>query len=140
MRVIETHSVHLSWPDHGAGPNPGRQFRPLSDSSERTYALFIHLSQLLTMVGFPIIVPLILWLVKKNDSAFIDDHGREVVNFIISILIYSIAAVVLVFVGVGMCIIFALPIFQIVVAIIGAVRANSGEFYRYPMTIRFIPS
>ena len=114
---------------------PGNRTEP-----DATYALFVHLSQLSSWVigPFAIIVTLVLWLARKDDSPFLDDHGREAMNFTITMLIYSIIVGVLFFVGIGICLLPVLLVFEIVAVIIAATRAANGQFYRYPMTIRFI--
>jgi hypothetical protein len=85
-----------------------------------------------------IVGPLILWLLKKRESRFIDYHGKESVNFQISILIYTIVSVILISVVIGFILLGALAIFNLVCVILASVRANDGEFYRYPLCIRLI--
>jgi len=107
---------------------------------ERTWAMFCHLS---AFAGFfipfgNIIGPLIIWLVKRPESLFVDFHGKESLNFQISITIYSIVASLLCFRVIGIPILFGLIIFEVVMIIIATLRANNGEEYRYPLTIRFI--
>jgi len=85
-----------------------------------------------------IIAPLVLWLMKRNESPFIDDHGKEAVNFQISLWFWIFLSSILIFCGIGILLIFALPIFSFVMMIIMAIRANNGEYVRYPITIRFI--
>jgi len=107
---------------------------------ERTYAMFCHLGALSGfVVPFGnIIVPLVLWLIKKDSSPFIDLNGRESLNFQISMLIYSLISVVLILIVIGIFLLALLWIFNLVVVIIAGVRAESGEQFRYPLTIRFI--
>ncbi len=107
---------------------------------ERTYAMFCHLGALSGyIVPFGnIIVPLVLWLIKKNSSSFVDLHGRESLNFQISMLIYSLIAAVFILVVVGIFLLAVLWIFNLVIVIIAGVRAESGERFRYPLTIRLI--
>ena len=70
----------------------GRLVDEAVPSGDRTYCMLMHLSQLVTIFTLvPVVVPLIMWQIKKDDSAFIDDHGREAVNFQISLVILSIA-------------------------------------------------
>lgn len=104
---------------------------------ERTYAMFTHLS-LLAAHFVPIVPTLILWLIKRDTSAFIDDHGKEAVNFQISLIIYLVSATVLAMCVIGVPIIIAAYALAIVGMILAAVAANRGQFYRYPMCIRFI--
>ena len=110
------------------------------DDSQRLYAMFLHLSQLLWYGLGPlsIIVTLVMWLMKKDESPFIDDHGREAMNFTLSIFLYTVIAGVLIILVIGALLLPAVMIFQFVVVIMAAVRAHGRSFYRYPMTIRFI--
>ncbi len=111
-----------------------------SAKEERTYAMFCHLGALSGfVVPFGnIIVPLVLWLIKKDSSPFIDRNGRESLNFQISLLIYSLISAVLILLVVGIFLLAMLWIFNLVAVIIAGVRAESGEQFRYPLTIRFI--
>jgi uncharacterized Tic20 family protein len=82
--------------------------------------------------------PLIIWLIKKDEYAIVDDQGKESLNFQISITIYFIIAGILCFVLIGFVLLPLLAIGGIVLVIIAATRAYKGEYYRYPYTIRFI--
>lgn len=121
----------------------GNAFDPDATPDERTFALMMHLTLLghVFLWGFAIVAPLIMWQVKKDDSPFLDDHGREAVNFQITLIIYSILVIPLGFVT---CLVgfFIFPILIYILGLIGmikaAIAANRGEFYRYPMNIRFI--
>ncbi|MEK3885612.1 DUF4870 domain-containing protein [Paenibacillus sp. PL2-23] len=109
-------------------------------SEERTFGMLCHL---LAFSGFivpfgTIVGPLVMWLMKKDRSQFVNDQGRESLNFQISCVIYAIVAGVLTLVFIGVLLLIALGIFWIVFVIIGSIRANEGKLYRYPMTIRFI--
>lgn len=123
----------------------GVAFDPDASASERTYAVYMHLSLLahLLMSFIAILIPFTMWHVKKEESPFLDDHGREAINFQISIVIWTIvfalASVPIGFLtcGVG----FAVALIPHILGIIGIIQAasaaNRGEFYRYPMTMRF---
>ena len=93
----------------------------------------------LTGVGW-ILGPLIVWLLKRSEIPSVDAHGKEALNFQISVLIYALALVLVAFVtcGVGGFLLIALGIGQIVLMIIGGFKAANGELYRYPLTIRLI--
>ena len=110
---------------------------PLAD---RQLAMLTHLLALANYVAFPagLIAVLVLWLVKKDDSPPLDRVGREVLNFNLSMLLYGIVSVILVFVLIGIGLLIALWVFGLVVTIIAAVRASDGHYYRYPLTIRFL--
>ena len=85
-----------------------------------------------------ILGPLIVWLAKRGDSAEIDEHGKESLNFQISMLIYDAIAAILCFVLIGIPILIALWVLNTVFVIIASVKASEGKLYRYPFTIRLI--
>jgi len=111
---------------------------------QRNWATVAHLSAFamyLTGIGH-ILGPLIIWLMKREGNAFIDDQGKEALNFNISYTIYLIIAGVLciTIVGlvVGLPLLFVLPLIHIILIIFAAIKANDGVAYRYPATIRFL--
>lgn len=121
---------------------------PLVDSSAavskpvdvKQWAMIIHLSQLanfiVPMAG--VVAPIVLWQMKKDESPIIDQHGKNVTNWLISCLIYAVICFVLVIVVIGAFMGIALAIVSIVFAILGGLKANNGEVWKYPMTIQFI--
>lgn len=116
-------------------PTPGEQ--PSADS--RNWGMIAHLSALVMFVGIPApLGPLVVWLIKKDQDPYVDYHGKESLNFNISFLLYSIVAGVLILVVIGLVLLPLVGIAWLVLVILGAVRASSGEMYRYPLTIRFI--
>ncbi len=92
----------------------------------------------LCLVGFPILGPLIVWLIKKDQSNYLDRQGRELLNFQISYLLYAFASGLLCFIFIGIPLLFAVGIATIVLTVIGIVRASEGNIYRFPLTIRFL--
>lgn len=109
--------------------------------SERTTALFMHLATYAYMVSFPaFLIPLVLWLVKREDSPFLDDHGKEALNFHISLVLYILMAFPLIFaMGFGLLMLFLIiPLCALVFPALAANAASKGEYYRYPATIRLI--
>jgi uncharacterized Tic20 family protein len=109
----------------------------------RMWAMFCHLAGLagllpMTPVFGSIIAPLIIWQIKKDNSEFVDEHGKEALNFQISILIYALAAGLLCFVCIGLFLLPAVYIFDLIFLLIAAIKANNGERYCYPLSIRFI--
>jgi len=120
---------------------------PQTNSNVRVWCMFCHLSALLGLM-FPfgnIVGPLVLWLVKRDESVEIAAHGRESLNFQISMSIYivglSVVAFILMFVLVGFLLIpliAVLAIADVVLVIIAALKANDGQLYRYPLTLRLI--
>ncbi|MEY2539871.1 MAG: uncharacterized protein QOG67_3611 [Verrucomicrobiota bacterium] len=110
-------------------------------SNVRTWSALCHASALLgVFLHFPghLIPPLIIWLAKRDDSPELDAHGKEAVNFQISMLIYNAIAAVFCLVLIGFFFLAVLWVLNAVFVIIAAIQASDGKFYRYPMTIRFI--
>jgi uncharacterized Tic20 family protein len=108
---------------------------------DNTMAMLCHLLSLIGFIGVPvgnIIGPLILWLVKKDEDPFVDATGKEVLNFQISATIYGIICGFLFLIFIGIILLPVLVIAVIIYTIIGAVKANEGQLYRYPLTIRFL--
>lgn len=108
--------------------------------SERTWAMLCHLSALagfIVGIGY-IIAPLVIWLIKKDQYPLVNDQGKESVNFQISMTIYAAVAAVLVLIAIGIPLLFAILVFDIIQVIIASIRANEGIAYRYPLTIRLI--
>ena len=99
-----------------------------------------HLSQLLTyFTGFGgLIAPLILWATQKDRVEDMDAHGKSIVNFQLSILIYSIISVPLIFVGIGILTLIVIAILAFVMPIINGIKASNGELPSYPLSINFV--
>ena len=107
----------------------------------RNWAMLCHLSALVGLLGNGIgffLGPLIVWLIKKEEHPFIDDQGKEAVNFQITMFIAFTIALVLSFVLIGIPLLLALGVLEIVFPIIAAVQASNGTHYRYPLALRFI--
>lgn len=115
------------------------EFKPWG-MEEKAYLMFMHLSQL---VGFivpfaGIIIPIVMWATNKDKSSEIDQHGRVIINWLISALIYAVIGFVLIFVVIGIFALLALAIASIVFAIVGAVKANENKLWAYPLSIKFL--
>lgn len=114
---------------------------PVAPPNVRTWTVVCHASALL---GFfipgaaHILAPLIVWLVKRGESAEIDAHGKESLNFQLSMLVYSIIAGILMLVLIGFVLLPILHVLNAVLVIIASLRASDGQLYRYPFTIRFL--
>ena len=107
---------------------------------ERTWAMLCHFSAFSGLI-FPFgnfLAPLIIWLIKKEEFPFVEDQGKEVLNFQISMTIYLIGSGILCFILIGIPMVIGFLIFDVIVTLIGAVKANDGFKYRYPLAIRFI--
>jgi uncharacterized protein len=110
--------------------------------SERQWAMGCHLIGLCGVVvpvpAAGLIGTLILWLLKREEGAFIDEQGKEALNFQISLLIYFLICFLLMFIAVGAFLFVPLGIFGFVCIIIATIKASEGTAFRYPASIRFI--
>jgi uncharacterized protein len=107
----------------------------------RTWNILCHASALLgVFFHFPghILGPLVVWLAKRDDSPEIDVHGKESLNFQLSMLLYNAIAAVFCLVLIGFIVLPILWVLNAVFVIVASIQASDGKFYRYPMTIRFI--
>ncbi|OOG46048.1 DUF4870 domain-containing protein [Rhodanobacter sp. C01] len=124
----------------------------LAPADQRQWAMFAHLSALLGAIltgpfghGWGCFIgPLIIWLVKKDTMPFVDDQGKEALNFNITVAIAFLALLLLSVVTFGIGLFIAIPLWVIigiawlVLTIIAAIKANEGVRYRYPFTLRLI--
>lgn len=101
---------------------------------EKNMALLAHLLTFVTAF----LAPLIIWLMKKDQSSYIDHHAKEALNFQISLYIYGIVSSILVVILIGIVLLFALGVFAFIVILIATIKAAQGEYYRYPLCIRFL--
>lgn len=112
----------------------------MDESQEKTWGMFCHLAAL---AGFVIplgniIGPLVVWLIKKEESPYVDAQGKESLNFQISVTIYCFIAAILIIVVIGIFMLIAIGIATMILIIVGAIKANNKEEFSYPLTIRFI--
>ncbi|MEO1583471.1 MAG: DUF4870 domain-containing protein [Planctomycetota bacterium] len=116
---------------------------------QRVYASWIHWASLIAWVSvvassgvafvIPALVSLAMWQIRKADGAFIDDHGREALNFQISLVLIGLILIPLVLCGVGVIGFIVLPFFGIIGTILAGTAALRSEIFRYPACIRVIP-
>ncbi len=114
-----------------AGPN----------KDARNWAMLCHMSALTGLLGNGIgflLGPLIIWLVKKDSHAFVDEQGKEAVNFQITMLIAFIVAGILAFALIGIPLLLILAVVNIVFPILAGLKASNGEHYRYPFALRLV--
>ena len=120
-----------------AGGPPGQP--PLSADQERLWGMLAHLlSFVAAYIALGFVAPLVVLLVFGPRSAYVRAQAVESLNFNLSWLLYAIVAGILVIVGIGLLILLALGIAYVVLVVIASVRANNGQLYRYPLTIRFM--
>lgn len=121
------------WTNDRAPLSAGQKLNRGIAENERLYALFMHIGGLC----FTFLVPLIMWLVKKDESPFIDHHGRQAMNFQISMFIYAVVAFILIFFVVGIILFPLVILLDFVFAIVAGVKAYNGEYYKIPIAIPF---
>lgn len=109
-------------------------------NDSKTWAMFLHLSQLANFLVpvAGIVVPILIWQLKKNEMPELDAHGKVVVNWMISAFIYGIGCVLLSFVFIGIPLLFALIAVAIIFPVIGGIKANNGELWQYPLSLKLI--
>jgi uncharacterized Tic20 family protein len=109
-------------------------------AEERQWAMFAHLSALVGVI-IPlgsIIGPLVIWLTKKDTMPFVNDQGKEALNFNITVAIAAIVGWILCFILIGFLLLAVLAIGWLVFVIIATIKANEGTTYRYPFTLRLV--
>jgi uncharacterized Tic20 family protein len=104
------------------------------------WCMFMHLSQFASYVVplAGIIVPIVLWQSKKDESPEVDAHGRMIVNAVISYFIYILLCIPLCFILIGFVLLWIIGILVLIFPIIGAVEASNGRLWRYPGAIKFV--
>ena len=129
----------MSTPPGPQAPHPGYGPPGGPTQEERNWALASHVGTFVAAwfaMGF--LAPLIIMLVKGNDSAFVRRHAVESLNFQISLLIYLVVSFVLAFVLIGFLLMAVVGVFALVVIILATIKAANGEDYRYPLCIRLV--
>jgi uncharacterized Tic20 family protein len=109
-------------------------------ADERQWAMFAHLSALIGLI-IPfgsIIGPLVIWLIKKDTMPFVNDQGKEALNFNITVAIAAIVGWILCFILIGFLVLAVVFVAWLVLVIIGTIKANEGTAYRYPFTLRLV--
>lgn len=100
----------------------------------RTMGMLCHLLAIFTSF----LGPLIIWLIKKDDHPFVNEQGKEALNFQITIVLASIVSGLLIMACVGAFLLPAVQVINLVFCIIATVKVNNGEHYRYPVSLRLI--
>ncbi len=104
------------------------------NKDSKNLAMLCHLLAVFT--GF--LGPLIVWLIKKDDDPFVDDQGKEALNFQITVMLAWIVSVLLITLCIGPFLLMAVMVMNIVFCIIAAVKASEGKAYRYPVCLRLL--
>lgn len=123
-----------SEPTHYAPPAAELHTPNEATSDEKTMAMLAHL--LVFVAGF--VGPLVIYLVKKDESRFVSSHARDALNFQITMFLAALCCVPLMFVLIGFALIFVVSIMSMVCTILAAIEASKGNFYRYPFCLRLV--
>ena len=117
-----------------------QQAAPISREA-RKWAMLCHLVALVGLLGNGVgflLGPLVVWLLKREDDPFVDEQGKEAVNFQITMFIAALICAPFVLVLIGILFLIVIGLMLTIFPIIGAIKANEGESYRYPLSFRFI--
>ena len=117
-----------------------QQAAPISREA-RKWAMLSHLVALVGLLGNGVgflLGPLVVWLLKREDDPFVDEQGKEAVNFQITMFIAPLICAPFVLVLIGILFLIVIGLMMTIFPIIGAIKANEGESYRYPLSFRFI--
>jgi len=102
-------------------------------NDEKTMGMLCHLTGLISIIG-----PIIVWLLKKDESAFVDANGKQAINFQLSIIIYSIGSAILLIIGIGLILLLAIGIFACIMIVVASIKAANGEVFQYPLSLQLI--
>lgn len=115
------------------------EYRPW-DMDLNSFTVLMHLSvfagMIVPMGG--VVLPLVMWLTNKEKSSLVDEHGKNIMNWMISSIIYLIGSIILMVIGIGFLMLFTLIICSLVFTIMGAIKASKNEVFKYPLAIEFI--
>jgi uncharacterized Tic20 family protein len=117
---------------------PSPPVSPPPRGNEIIWSILSHLSALVSLVGIGLILPLIVYLAMKGDSEFVANNAKEALNFHLSVFLYSLCCIPLIFVLIGIPLLIAIGLASLILAIVAAIKASDGGCYRYPLTLRFI--
>jgi len=114
----------------------GTEEQPLytPNSDEKSMGMLSHL----LAIFFGFLAPLIIYLVKKDESKYVNEHAKESLNFQITLMIVYAVCFYLMFLWIGTLLMIALHLFRLVLCVIATIRANEGKIYRYPFTLRLV--
>lgn len=111
----------------------------MPSTESKQWAMALHLSQfagyVIPLAGFA--APIIIWRIKRDEMPELDEHGRNVCNWMISEIIYAVVSLLLVFVLIGIPMLWVLGALAVIFPIIGAIKASDGNTWAYPGAIRF---
>ena len=118
-------------------PN-NQNFKPWGMELQQ-FCMLMHLSQLTAFI-IPLaglVLPIVMWQTNKDKSELINEHGKNIANWLISSLIYFISGAILTIIGIGLLIMLIVGVLNVIFAVKGAIKASKGELYKYPITFTF---
>ena len=113
--------------------------RKLYGLNETTWCTLMHLSQLLWFTAAGIVAPILMWVISKDESELARRHGARMMNWLLSVLIYSVVSSLLIVILIGIPMLVVVLILNIVFPIMAGMKSNDGELWSYPLAIRFLP-
>ncbi len=102
---------------------------------DKIWTLLCHLS---VFTPVPLLLPLIVYLAMRGENEYVTANAREALNFHLSLLIYCIASCLLIFIVIGVLLLWAIGLASLILAIVAAIKASEGGVYRYPLTLRLV--
>ena len=131
-------------PDGGKDSTQAGDVEPKISKDARTWAMWCHLAGLAWLLWWivpvigGIVGPLIVWQAKRDEYAFVDEQGKEALNFQISMLIYWIIAGFLCLGCIGFVLLPMVTIADVILALVASIKAGNGQSYRYPLSMRLV--
>ncbi|MEY2726970.1 MAG: hypothetical protein RLZZ458_2837 [Planctomycetota bacterium] len=123
------------------GPSDAAGTNLIFGVTPQNWIVLMHLSPLLWWAGgFGIAAPVVMWLISRDKSRVADRHGRVIVNWLLSLIVYLFISGALAFIMIGIPIGIVLGLISLVFPVIGAVRASEGRLWAYPLSIEFFSS
>ncbi len=108
---------------------------PVPGGNEKIWSILSHLS---AFIGVPFLLPLVVYLAMRNDSAYVAGNAKEALNFHLSLLIYCLCCIPLTFVFIGIPLLILIGLASLILSIVAAIKASDGGCYRYPFTLRLV--
>ena len=134
-KTVQPQSQQENSPGSSPPPSTPSAVRTSPSGNDKIWAILSHLS---AFVGLPFILPIVVYLAMKGDSLYVSSNAKEALNFHISLFIYTLCMVPLVWLLIGIPLMVVLGIGALILSIIAAFKAGDGEVYRYPLTLRLV--
>ncbi|MBM3448348.1 MAG: DUF4870 domain-containing protein [Bacteroidetes bacterium] len=106
------------------------------DMEKNTFSMLMYLALIFGLLGA--ILAIVMWATNKEKSPFVDSHGKNILNWFISSMIYIVASIILAFFCIGYLLLFGVAITHLIFIIMGAIKANNGETFKFPLAIPFV--